>query len=68
MKCMTTAGVEPELVSLSKLAKRTGIEKESLRKFTREGGLPAYQLGLKVYVNLEEYRAWLASHKVSPND
>ena len=45
---------ESELISCTDVAQRTGRDKETVRKWCREGSLPAFKVGSDWLVRLED--------------
>jgi transposase-like protein len=56
-----------ELISLSELARRIGVDVDTVRKWRDREGLPVYALGAQRHAVLwTEYTAWLNARRVVP--
>ena len=61
--------VEPKqrlAVSVSELGTLVGVDEKTLRKWTRERGMPSYRVGRRVLVIVSEFLEWLRQHREQP--
>jgi excisionase family DNA binding protein len=59
----------PQLLSLRRAARATGLSRSMLRRAIAEGELPAYRPGRRtLFVRLSDVQSWIGGHAVRQTD
>ena len=65
----TAPAVSPQhrlAVSLAELASFVGVDKKTLRQWSKERGMPTYRVGRRILVVVPEFLEWLRVHRDHP--